>query len=338
MKTAWVIGSGGLLGSALLRALALSGADIFHPDRPITWSATETLDESIAMAVRRFGQRVAPANGWEIYWAAGVGTMGSDSGQLQIETRTLRILLQELARNDSLLAASGAIAFAGSAGALYAGSGDAVVSESSTLAPTTPYAFAKLEQEALLHEFCEAQPGHRLLIARISTLFGPQRAGRPGKGLFAHLARSVFSHEPVKIFVPLDTMRDYVYSDDAATAIVDILGSLSSRDPVRMKIVASERVTTIADILALFGRVGRRQPRVVTGATALTSKYSSRLLFKSAVLPQVAQCYTTPLHVCVFRILESERQSLASARQAAPSPSTLPSRALEPEGVHHGQG
>jgi len=140
------------------------------------------------------------------------------------------------------------------------------------------------------------------------------------------------------ILVPLDTMRDYVYSDDAATAIVDILGSMSSRDPVRIKIVASERVTTIADILALFGRVGRRHPRVVTGATALTSKYSSRLLFKSAVLPQVAQCYRTPLHVCVFRILESERQSLASGRQATPSPSTLWSRALEPVGVHHGQG
>ncbi len=264
--------------------------------------------------------------------------MGSDSSQLQIETRTLRILLQELAHHDRLLAVSGAIAFASSAGAIYAGSSDDVVSESSALAPTTPYAFEKLEQEALLHEFHKAHPGHRVLITRISTLFGPQRPGRAGKGLFAHLARSMFNHEPVKIFVPLDTMRDFIYSDDAATAIVDILGSMSSGDPVCTKIVASEKVTTIAEILALFGKLGRRHPRVVTGATALTSKYSARLRFKSAVPPNIAAGHRTALHVCIFRILESERQSITSPRQLGPTASGFRSGTLALKGVHNGQG
>jgi UDP-glucose 4-epimerase len=288
-----------------------SGADIFQSE-PITWAVAETLDASIASAVRGFSASVSPADGWEIYWAAGVGTMGSDASKLQIETTTLRILLQELARNENLQAASGAIAFASSAGAIYAGSTDAVVSESSQLAPTTPYALEKLQQEDLLREFRSTHSGLKVLIARISTLFGPQASGRPSKGLFAHLARSVISQEPVKIFVPLDTMRDYIFADDAASALVEILRTMADTDPVCTKIVAAQRVTTIAEILALFGRVGRRHPRVVTGATALTSKYSARLRFKSVVLPHIAVNHGTALHVCVFRILESERHSFVS--------------------------
>jgi UDP-glucose 4-epimerase len=310
-----------------VRALT-SGADIFQSE-PITWAVAETLDASIASAVRGFSASVSPADGWEIYWAAGVGTMGSDSSQLQIETRTLRILLQELARNEKLRAASGAIAFASSAGAIYAGSTDAVVSESSRPAPTTPYALEKLQQEELLRDFHATHFGLRVLIARISTLFGPQISGRQSKGLFAHLARSVISHEPVKIFVPLDTMRDYIYADDAASALVGILGAMAVADPVCMKIVASQRVTTIAEILALFGRVGRRHPRVVTGATALTTKYSARLQFKSAVSPHIAVNHGTALHVCVFRILESERRTFVSPRRI---------NALELKGDRHGQG
>jgi UDP-glucose 4-epimerase len=264
--------------------------------------------------------------------------MGSDLSQLQIETSTLRILLQELARNANLQTASGAIVFASSAGAIYAGSLDAVVSESSQPAPTTPYAVEKLKQEELLHEFHNTQSALRVLIARISTLFGPQTPGRPAKGLFAHLARSVISREPVKIFVPLDTMRDYVYADDAASALVEILGAMSDTDPVCTKIVASQRVTTIAEILALFGRVGRQHPRVVTGATALTSKYSARLLFKSVVLPQFAVNHGTALPVCVFRILDSERQSFVSPRQTGLSAADPGNHALKLRGDRHGQG
>jgi UDP-glucose 4-epimerase len=312
MRSAWIIGSGGLLGSAITRNVLNFSTDVFRPSTPFSWSDPDALLTTVAAGVREFGDYATRCARWEIYWAAGVGSIGSSQDQLEFETRALRVLLSEVARNEVLGARSGSVVFASSAGALYAGSTDERVSESSALAPTTPYAFAKLEQERLLEEFSRAPPAHRVLIARISTLFGPRGPARPAKGLFAIMARSMFSLEPVRIFVPLDTMRDYIYSDDAAKSVVDIVRADSGVEPLCTKIVASQTNTTIAEIVGHFTRVAHRHPRIITGATALTSKYGGRITFRSRVGPNTAEKYKSAMHVCISRILETERVSYVS--------------------------
>jgi UDP-glucose 4-epimerase len=312
MKSVWIVGSGGLLGSALAHEFAKSSVDVFQPGRPIAWTDPAAQCETFTAAVQEFSDHLDPASPWEIYWAAGVGRMGSDPGQLSSETTALQALLQEVSRNKRLRETPGSVAFASSAGALYAGSAQDVVSEDSELAPNTPYAYEKLKQEALLRDFCLAHPAHRVLIARITTLFGPRSRGRDSKGLFANLAKSMFSGEPVRIFVPLDTMRDYIYADDAAKAIIGTLRSMTASRPLLVKIVAAQRITTVAEIISLFGKIGHRQPRIITGATALTSKYAPRLLFKSCEGSNTADLYRTSLHVCIFRIMEAERLSFVA--------------------------
>ena len=312
MKSVWIVGSGGLLGSALVRECAALSVDVFQPHRPIAWADPVAQNATVAAAVQEFSDRLDPAASWEIYWAAGVGRMGSDPGQLASETAALQTLLQELSRNKRLRESPGSVAFASSAGALYAGSVQDVVSEASELAPNTDYAYEKQKQEALLSDFCFAHSTHRVLIARISTLFGPRGRGRDSKGLIANFARSMFTGEPVRIFVPLDTMRDYIYADDAAKAIIETQRSMTPANPLCIKIVAAQRFTTVAEIISLFGKVGHRQPRIITGATALTSKYAPRLLFKSREGPNTADLYRTALHVCIFRILEAERLSFVA--------------------------
>jgi UDP-glucose 4-epimerase len=312
MKPVWVVGSGGLLGSALAREFAESSVGVFQPNRPIAWTDAAAQCETVAAAVQEFSDQLDAVSPWEIYWAAGVGRMGSDPGQLAGETTALEALLQAVSRNKRLRETPGSVAFASSAGGLYAGSTEDIVSEASELAPNTPYAYEKLKQETLLRDFCLAHSAHRVLIARISTLFGPRSRGRDSKGLFAGLARSMFSGEPVRIFVPLDTMRDYIYADDAAKAIIGTLRSMTAARPLLVKIIAAQRITTVAEIISLFGRVGHRQPRIITGATALTSKYAPRLLFKSCEGSNTADLYRTALHVCVFRIMEAERLSFIS--------------------------
>lgn len=308
MRSVWVIGGGGLLGSALSRELMISST-VFRPRVALDWSDPNALSFQVEAAVREFGSSIGVSSRWEIYWSAGIGNMGSSSEQLECETKALRAMLGALSGNEHLCACGGSLAFASSAGALYAGTTDDLVTEHSALAPTTPYAFAKLEQEALLGDFSRRQPIHRVLIARISTLFGAGRPGRDPRGLFGVMARSIYSHEPVKIFVPLDTMRDYIYSDDAARSMIDALRCIPESDPLLVKIVASQRITTIAEIVALFGRIGRRHLRVVTGATAMTSKYAGLMQFRSSVGPDTAEKYKSTLHVCVARILEAERLS-----------------------------
>jgi UDP-glucose 4-epimerase len=237
--------------------------------------------------------------------------MGSAPAQLESETEALNTLLREVAQDDHLRAAPGSIAFASSAGALYAGCTDDTVTEVSEVVPTTHYSIEKLKQEALLRNFHLAGTT-RVLIARISTLFGPKARGRANKGLIANLARSMLNHEPVRIFVPLDTMRDYIYADDAANAMINTLRSMPATSPFRIKILASQRVTTVAEIIALIGRVAHRHPRIITGATALTSKYAARITFRSCEGEDTAELYRTALHVGIARVLESERLSFVS--------------------------
>ena len=98
----------------------------------------------------------------------------------------------------------------------------------------------------------EARPGgalHRgrracgvnLLIGRLSNLYGPgQNLAKP-QGLVAHVGDSVLRRQPISVYVPLDTIRDYLYASDAGRMVVE---ALERREQERRS-----------------GRSGKRSPR-----------------------------------------------------------------------------
>ncbi len=314
MSLAWVVGAGGLLGSALTRTLSSRGANLFAPSERLTWLDPLALDRQVSQAVRQFSERVTDAVPWEIYWAAGIGNIGSEAASLAAETRALQALLDALAGDVKLHNCPGSLAFASSAGAIYAGSVDETITELSLPAPTTAYGMEKLRQESCLQDFRCREPAHKLLIARISTLFGPRQLGSSSQGLFSHLVRGMLKSDPVRVFVPLDTMRDYIYSDDAANDLVSVLRAMPADSGPLIKIVAAQHSTTIAEILSTFTRVAHKHPRIVTAATPLTAKYSACVRYRSVVGPHPAERENSALHVCIAKILEAER--LAYARSA----------------------
>lgn len=294
---AWVLGSTGLLGSALSRALRADGTALFSPPERLTWQQPQALTAQIGAAVTEFTARVEHAERWEIHWAAGVGTMGSTAETLAPETRALALLLQCLALQPALLARPGSLSLASSAGAIYAGCNDEVITEQSAPAPTTAYALEKLRQEAQLQAFVAAHPATMALIARISTLYGAGQALGKKQGLLGHMARSIIKNKPIQIYVPFDTMRDYIDADDAALAIIGSLRSASltpqfhthsecagqARVQLRVltRIIASESPTTIAEIVSIFKRLARRNPLVVRSANKLSTLYTRRVQFRS---------------------------------------------------------
>ena len=156
MTIAWVLGSGGLLGAALCRALRREGTELFFPEERFSWARGPEFDAQIVSAVQAFASRVKAAKPWQIYWAAGVGTMGSAQDAMSSETRALTQLLRLLESEPRLMSAPGAIALASSAGAIYAGAKDAVITEHTSPAPTTAYAREKLLQEDLIRAFALA--------------------------------------------------------------------------------------------------------------------------------------------------------------------------------------
>ena len=130
----------------------------------------------------------------------------------------MKHLLQRLEAEPHLISAPGAIAFASSAGGIYAGAKDAVITEHTPPAPTTAYAREKLVQEDLIQAFVLANQRTAALLARVSTIYGPGQATGKQQGLLTHIARRILRNQPIQIYVPYDTIRDYIAVDDAATA------------------------------------------------------------------------------------------------------------------------
>lgn len=307
MTVAWVLGSGGLLGGALCRVLRTSGTELFFPAERLFWDNEAQIALQITAAVQAFASQVHPNDRWEIYWAAGVGTMSSSEATLAPETRALTLLLRLLESNPDLMKSSGTLALASSAGAIYAGSSDDLITENTPPTPTTVYARKKLKHEDLVRSFAASNIHMSALIARIPTLYGPGQSTGKQQGLLAHIARSILRNRAIQIYVPYDTIRDYIDADDAAAEMVSVLRTTSGKTRIITKIIASEQPVTIAEIISIFRKIARRAPKIVTSANRLSGLYSRRVQFRSLVIVECARLPKKSLLVGITQLTQAER-------------------------------
>ena len=315
MTAVWVVGSNGLLGSALQRVLQRRNDHVFTPAGRFNWGNESELNIQLEMTVKAFVAFVGNGNKWQIYWAAGIGNFASTEAELATETQTLSTLLKLIESEAKLTTTEGGLAFSSSAGAIYAGAKDDVISENTAVSPTTDYAKEKLKQEKLLTNFGKKNNKVTILLARISTLYGPGQADGKRQGLLAHIARCILRNQSVNIYVPLDTIRDYITADDAASIMVASLSEIRGSSGAHTKIIASEKATTIAEIISVFKRIARRRPRIVASASKLSSLYTRRIQFKSIVIPVDKKLLKTSLLVGVAQVLSAERFALTRSRR-----------------------
>jgi UDP-glucose 4-epimerase len=317
---AWVLGSAGLLGAALCRSLRADGTELFRPAQRFSWAEPAALAEQMQTAVAAFGLHAQDSQRWEIHWAAGVGTMGSTAETLAPETQALTLMLTLMDGQAWVKSTPGTILFASSAGAIYAGSADEVITEHTAPCPTTAYAAEKLKQEDLVRRFVAANLSTNALIARISTLYGAGQANGKKQGLLGYISRSIIRNQPVQIYVPFDTIRDYIDADDAARAMLGSARDAGPQSGVLLKIIASETPATIAEIISIFKRLSRRTPLVVRSANKLSSLYTRRVQFKSIVSSAHVKLPGKRLPVGISELMRAEH--LAFVKSPSPSLTT----------------
>lgn len=316
MNIVWVLGSGGLLGRAVRRTQVALGSKLFNPEIRFSWHESENLAKQIADALERFAQTVRQHSRWEICWAAGVGSMGSSQTDLNAETQALRQLLTLISRNKLLMSKGGALVFSSSAGALYAGSADFIITENSVDCPINAYGREKLQQEQIVKDFSDQCERVKVLIARISTLYGPGQSLSKPQGLITHIARQLIRNRPIQIYVPYDTIRDYISTDDAAGLIAQTIEEMKPQQNFLLKIIASEKPVTIAEILSIFKRIARRSPLIVKSATKLTATYPRRVQFRSVVSPNLSKNNLRSLPIGIAQLISAERISLMRAAES----------------------
>jgi UDP-glucose 4-epimerase len=314
MSIAWVIGGNGLLGSALRSAIQLSETRLFIPTQRFRWSHEPDLLLQLEIEVNAFATKVVSEHKWQIYWAAGIGAMSSTEADLGIETRILSELLRLIGSHPVLISREGSFAFASSAGAIYAGVTVDVVNENTPVAPTTAYAYEKLKQEAMISAFTIKNSRVTALLSRISTLYGPGQATGKKQGLIAEIARRVLRNQPIQIYVPFDTIRDYISATDAATIILNTMREISGKSGTVVKIVASEQPTTIAEIISVYKKITRRKPRIVTSVSKLSGIYNRRIQFHSLVSLANEPIARTSLLVGIASVMSAELSAFAKSR------------------------
>jgi UDP-glucose 4-epimerase len=198
------------------------------------------------------------------------------------------MFLHLLGAESRLMSAPGYVVLASSAGGVYGGSVECPITEETLPQPISDYGRAKLEQERMLLSWASSlSTSVGTLVARFANLYGSgQRLDKP-QGLISHLSRCLIFNAPVHVYVSLDTIRDYLFAEDAGRLLVAGLRRLSREargDSLHVtKIYASEREISIAGLLGTFRRISRRRLRVISGLHTGSSLQPRRLQFRSRV-------------------------------------------------------
>jgi len=252
----WVVGSGGLLGSALARHL-----DEIFAAAPIPWSEPERAAMHLSQEARRFADHL-DGSPWSVIWAAGAATTSSSSAQTQAELESLRGLLTGI--RTHLPAGSGHFVLTSSAGGVYAGSANPPFDRDTPVKPLSAYGELKQAQESLASDMLADFAA--VTIGRVSNLYGPGQDLGKLQGLISRLALASVKRQPINIFVPLDTIRDYIYVDDAAQAILDLMVQSPRPDSTQVEVIASGVPTTVGQLIQTMTLLTKKRVPVALGS------------------------------------------------------------------------
>lgn len=267
-----VVGARGLLGSAVVRAIRSSEHFTLVDAPRVRWGSPIAATEDLAKIASALAER---SGAWTVFWCAGAGVNGMDREAADQEVAQFEAFLSMLAAAPHK--GDGVVFLASSAGGVFAGSTGAPFSEASPAVPLGEYGRTKLRLEAALDRL----PGHgsiRSVVGRFSNIYGPGQDLDKQQGLISHLCRSSLHRRPMSIFVPLDTLRDYVYVDDAARmALAVVRAHQRSSTRSALHVLASGSATTVATVITSVAAVAGSRPLIVQGVSPLTSMQSHDL-------------------------------------------------------------
>jgi UDP-glucose 4-epimerase len=300
-----VIGSGGLLGSAIANQLGSR----FRPKSRFEWDTTPVLSHQFSQTLSSFFQQLTTSK-WRIYWAAGAGHVGASDESLKRETAHLQLFLEALSQEcPPTLKSSGRIFFASSAGGVYGGSGERICTEKTEVKTINNYGSTKLIQEKMVVDMA-MQFELPVLVGRISNLYGSNQNLGKRQGLISQLCSASISNKPVVIYVPLQTSRDYIYADDAAHQIIDSLEAINAKLPT-IKIICSGRNTAISEVVSEIRKISRKPLRYTTGSDQRASLQPLDVRLQSTVEPMFDEQQMTPLVVGIHRVYKDIFQMYA---------------------------
>lgn len=222
-----VVGATGFIGRALTSALGSAGTESAGFTRSVPPVGP---DGRLAEAVRRAGA---------VVWAAASinpSVAESRPDLVAADERAVAELLEALSREGS----DARFVYLSSGGTVYDPTAPAPFDEQSPCAPAGAYGRSKLRVEHAVR----ARPGS--VVVRIANAYGPGQPVAPGQGVVAHWLDAARRAEPVVVYGPPQTARDFVYIDDIVAALLAVV---ATPHPPQVVNVGSGRPTTLGELL-----------------------------------------------------------------------------------------
>jgi len=300
----WTIGAGGLIGSAVD-----ARSDTPFSGSPVGWADPVQALATLTDDLTRFSGQVRGAP-WGIVWAAGAATTSTGEAQAMAEADFFRSFAQAVA--DAGLPPDGAVFVCSSAGGVHAGSPRPPFDETTPPAPLGSYGRARLAQEQAAAEILG--PVLPVVIGRISNVYGPGQKLDKLQGLISRLAISAITREPLNLFVPLSTVRDYVYVTDVAASVHDWLGWAAARRPsAHVRVLASGEGTSVGQLVRMAQGIAHRKVPIAMGSHPSSSLQAADLRFIPSVVPDAQPRPGTPMPVGMKLVFDDVRWRLQHA-------------------------
>ena len=307
----WVVGAGGLLGAALVRQFSgpLGNGHDIHLPGSLPWGDERALARALGEEAQRF-QAAAGSEPWAVVWAAGQASTSSSDAQALGELRALELLIASIEQHRPI--GHGAFFLSSSAGGVYAGSMNPPFTSHTAPAPLSAYGRLKLAQEELVTR--RLGDHMAVIVGRFSNLYGPGQDLAKLQGLVSRLALAAVTREPVSMFVSLDTLRDYLFVDDAAAiASLHLEAALDAPYGSRIVVIASGQPTPLGRIIHTVEDVARVRIPIAYGSHASASAQALDLRLQPSDSNTTARYVVTTLPAGVRRVLDD----IAARHQAA---------------------
>ena len=184
-----------------------------------------------------------------IIWAAGADGVGERQDEGEVESFT--DFVRAISATSSL--SNGKVVVCSSAGGVYGASPNPPFSVSSTIAASNPYGADKIAIETIAEaDFPRSVTVH---IARITNLYGPWPG--PRQGLVNRMCTAAATRKALQIYVPLDTVRDYIYVEDAAELL--LLEAVAADADRSLSLIGSGENSSVGEVIKTVINVTHRK-------------------------------------------------------------------------------
>lgn len=251
-RTLWILGRGGFLGSTLSRKAPGFDFDLFT-HHAIPWdTSTVRADRfhSISKEFAHFSEGAVAT----IIWAAGSQGVLDSSIRSASELESFHDFVNAISSVTQLHGST--VTIVSSAGGVYGGSSNPPFSIKSEVRAINQYGLDKIAIE----EYSRKQLTQlfNVHISRLTNLYGPW-AG-PRQGLINRMCTAAATREALHIYVPLNTVRDYIHVTDAAELVLlEAIQKNALDQQYSMSLIGSGESSSVGQVIDTIAHVTHRK-------------------------------------------------------------------------------